>query len=355
MMRTYRGVVFEKRKKYTVFLMENGEFVRGIPTYGNPEVGEEVDFELINATPRLSGNMKPKLVGAFMMAAVLFFVIITSFIHGNDQVMAYVQLETNEAVELGVNQAGKVISLRYLNDEPKQQGQFGRFKGKSINEVLDEVVQSVDSQKEVNVTIIYEHTKKQEKVQRVVEGAIQKVQNTNKNVAIEIEKSSMEERGKANRNNMSVHQFKKSQKGAPKNKKGPPSSENGNNNSENKQSNKNAQNESVEKETPTKPSNGKNNGNNNGKNNGNNGKNNENSNVKGASGPKDSKSNQSNKQPNNERNDKMKNSPSEKGKSNNPGQGNGNSNKGNSNPPSKQQPNHQREQPEHANNDKMNH
>lgn len=320
MMRTYRGVVFEKRKKYTVFLTEEGEFVRGIPTSRSPEIGEEADFEKMDANQRLSGKMKPKLVGALMMAAVLFFVILTSFIPANEQVMAYVQLETNDAVELGVNRAGKVIEIRYLNEESKEkEARLDNWKGESISEVLDKAVKSVESQnKEVNVTIIYENTKKQEKVQKVVEGAVQKVQNSNKALAIEIEKSSMKERGKANQHRMSVHKFKESQKVPPKNEMEPSSKVE--NTPAKEQSNRH---ESVEKENPIMPpKKNKENAiyNNNGNNNG-----------KGQREPKDLKANQGNSKPTSEQGEKNKNTSAENENINGPKQGNRNPNKGNLN------------------------
>ena len=44
MMRTYRGIVCEKKNKYTVFLTDKGDFLRGIPIGKTPDIGDEVDF-----------------------------------------------------------------------------------------------------------------------------------------------------------------------------------------------------------------------------------------------------------------------------------------------------------------------
>src|SRR4051794_36090121 len=110
MMRTYRGVVCEQKKKYTVFLTEKGDFLRGIPIGETADIGDEVDFHLVFTPPLLSGKVKPRFVGVVMIAAVLLFSIVASLIPMNNEVMAYVQLETGTAVELGVDQTGKVIT-----------------------------------------------------------------------------------------------------------------------------------------------------------------------------------------------------------------------------------------------------
>ena len=46
MMRKYRGIVCEKKASYTVFLTENGEFLRGVPLIADVQIGEEAAFHL---------------------------------------------------------------------------------------------------------------------------------------------------------------------------------------------------------------------------------------------------------------------------------------------------------------------
>lgn len=341
MMRTYRGVVFEIDKKYTVFLTEKGEFLRGIPIGETPNIGDEVDFHLMKTAPLLSGKGKARFVSAVMIAAVLLISIIASLIPMNNEVMAYVQLETDTAVELGVNQTGKVIVIRYLNDlsvEPEDS--LDRWKGDSISKVLDTALKKLstkDSGEQVNITIIYENSKKQSKVQKVIGSAIRELQDTNKELTVEIGESTAEERIMANQHEMSVNKFQKSQQVSPKNElKSSSKIDDKMNNPINELEKKDTHIKSTKESIHIVPFNEKGNGN---------------GNEKESSGQKNQKSNGMGEKPERNQNEKTNNSPIEKGNSNNPEPTSENSNKGNQSPTSNQPKENkiQQEQPKNAN------
>ena len=212
MMRTYRGIVCEKKNKYTVFLTEKGDFLRGIPIGETPDIGDEVDFHLVSTPSLLSGKVKPRFVGAVMIAAVLLFSIVASLIPMNDKVMAYVQLETDTALELGVNQKGKVISLRYLNETLAEPGNsLVEWKGYPIRIVLDTAVKELSagtSGGQVIITTIFLNAKSQHKVQKVVGSAVREVRSANNEMTLEIAESTAEERMMANKHEMSIHKLK---------------------------------------------------------------------------------------------------------------------------------------------------
>ncbi len=327
MMRTYRGVVCEKKNKYTVFLTDKGVFLRGIPIGETPDIGDEVDFHPVSTTPLLGGRVKPRFVGAVMIAAVLLFSIVASLIPMNDEVMAYVQLETDTAVELGVNQTGKVITLHYLNDTPVEPGNsLDGWKGYSISNVLDMAVKKLSAEsngEQVNITIISQNAKSQHKVQRIIGSAVQEVRSANKELTIEIGDSTAEERVMANKHEMSVHKFKDSLQVSPKKEKklSTEVDHDMKKNSVNQQREKDAREMSNKQSIPTVPSNEKNNGN---------------EKVKESNGLKDPTLKETDTKPNKGQDEKFKHSPAEKGKSTYPEPESKNSNKGNQNPASKQ-------------------
>lgn len=263
MMRTYRGVVCEKKSKYTVFLTKKGDFLRGIPVGESPDIGDEVDFYPVFTPPLFAGKVKPQFAGAVLIAAVLLLFIVASLIPINDKVMAYVQLEAGMALELGVNQAGKVITLRYLNDaSDEQEDKLTNWKGRPFSQVLDMAVKELvieTSDVPVILTTIFTSSEKQHKVERIVGSAVQEVRGAHKELAWEIAGSTMEERGMANQHDMSIHKFKASQQGPPVHEKKPsPEIEHDEKtNSRNQQREQEAPQQSV----PTTPSNQKNGGN----------------------------------------------------------------------------------------------
>jgi len=267
MMQIHRGIVCEMKKKHTVFLTEKGEFLRGNPIGETPDIGDEVDFYLISTPSLHSRKVKPRFVGAVMIAAVLLFSIVASLIPMNEKVMAYIQLETDTAVELGVNQMGKVISLRYLNEtlgEPENR--LDKWIGQPIGTVLDFAVKELPTGKsamKVIITTIFPNAKSQQKMQEVVGSAVREVRGVHGELNWEIAESTAEERVAANKHKMSIHKFKVIQQGAPVNKKKPsveiehPKQTNPVNQQKDKDAEKNPQKKSV----PIVPANQKNTGN----------------------------------------------------------------------------------------------
>lgn len=225
MMRTYRGIVCDKKNKYTVFLTNKGDFLRGIPIGETPEIGDEVDFQLVSTPSTFSRRVKPRFVGAVMIAAVLLFSIVASLIPMNDKVMAYVQLETDSALEFGVNQKGKVISLRYLNETLAEPGNsLVEWKGHPIQKVLDNAVKELSADTsgvKVIITTIFPNAKSQHKVQGIVGSAVREVRSAHNELTWGVADSTAEERAMANRHKMSIHKFKVSQQGPPVNEKKP--------------------------------------------------------------------------------------------------------------------------------------
>ncbi|WP_318615845.1 anti-sigma factor domain-containing protein [Sporosarcina sp. YIM B06819] len=331
-MRTYRGVVCEKKNKYTVFLTDKGDFLRGIPIGETPDIGDEVDFHLVSTPSLFSRKVKPRFVGAAMIAAamiaaVLLFSIVASLIPMNDKVMAYVQLETDWALELGVDQKGKVISFRYLNEKLAEPGySLVEWKGDPIRIVLDTAVKELSAGTngvQVIITTIFPNAKGQQKVQGIVGSAVQEVRSAHKELNWEIAESTLEERVLANEREMSIHKFKVSQQGTPMNEMKPSTEVNQHKktNSVNQQIKKDAHKNSDKQSVPTVPSNQKNNGD---------------EKSKKSNEPNDPKLRQPETKTNKVQEEKLKYSPVEKGKSANPALKNSNSNNGNQKPVSKQ-------------------
>jgi hypothetical protein len=309
MMRTYRGIVCDKKNKYTVFLTDKGDFLRGIPIGETSGIGDEVDFRLVSAHSPFSRKVKPRFVGAVMIAAVLLFSIVASLIPVNDKVMAYVQLETDQALEFGVNQKGKVISLRYLNETLAEPGNsLVEWKGHPIRKVLDTAVKELSADTsgvKVIITTIFPKAKSQHKVQGIVGSAVREVRSAHKELTWEIADSTAEERVMANKHEMSIHKFQVSQQGSPMKKKKPfkEVDHDKKTNSVNQQIEKDVHKNPGKLSVPTVPSNQGNNGD---------------ENQRESNERKDTKLKQPEIKPNNGQEEKVKYSPTKKGKSSNP-------------------------------------
>jgi hypothetical protein len=209
MMRTYRGIVCEKKTKYIVFLTEKGEFLRGVPIGDPPEVGEETEFTLVSRSLIAGGKVKPRFVGAALVAAALLFFIMSSLSLLNDKVMAYVQLEAGTAMEFGVNREGNVISLRYLNESSNEEKRLSEWKDHSLLAVLERAILELSVRDDqIVVTTIYPAPKKERETRQVIEEAVQEVRGKHAELNWHISESTAKERTVANEEKMSIHQFK---------------------------------------------------------------------------------------------------------------------------------------------------
>lgn len=138
-MRMQKGLCIEFNEESSVFMGQNGEFVQGRPA-GKIAVGEEGFFypnQLVSANKRKT--RKP--VWAPITAALAVAVLFLSVLMPRQEAFAYVQVQVNPGVELGIDEEYEVVSIRELNADGRELiGELGDWKNHSLEEVLDEVI-----------------------------------------------------------------------------------------------------------------------------------------------------------------------------------------------------------------------
>ncbi|QUG40538.1 hypothetical protein KD050_14695 [Psychrobacillus sp. INOP01] len=171
-MRKYRGIVCEKKATYSVFLTEDGEFLRGAPLIATAQIGDEAEFQLI-ASATSSKRMKPIFIAPALIAAVLLIFLVASWFPQTTTAYAYIQVEGDSTIEIGVDEEGNVISLHSTT------GVIKDWEGQSINLVLAKAVEQVSTdKKDLAVTTVYEK-KDKPKLKKQIEKAVQEVKKAN--------------------------------------------------------------------------------------------------------------------------------------------------------------------------------
>ncbi|MEK3973919.1 anti-sigma factor domain-containing protein [Psychrobacillus sp. FSL K6-1267] len=219
-MRTYRGVVCEKKDVYYVFLTGEGEFLRGTPLVDDPVIGAEVEFQVLEAgAPFLLTQIKPKILAPVLVAAVVLIFFVASLIPQQNSAYAYVQLEGERAVEIGVDEEGNVFSLRSLDDDIPLD--VTEWEDLTLAAVLVHAVKHVGAkQDELVITTVYEKEANPE-VKSQVEQAVKEVQAVQTEQKVNVKESSAEERKRANEEKTSIQKYKqKEQKPVKENKTG---------------------------------------------------------------------------------------------------------------------------------------
>jgi len=131
-----RGVVLEVKRRYCVVLTPDGAYVK-VPGAANHNVGEEIVFErTARRVPRAA-----RLVSSGIAAAlVLAFVLANIMPRGGPPVAAYVAMDINPSVEIGVTLEHKVIELRALNEDGERVVRGITYKKRPVAEVAAAII-----------------------------------------------------------------------------------------------------------------------------------------------------------------------------------------------------------------------
>lgn len=111
-MKPNRGIVMELQKRRCIVLTSDGRFLKIPLPRGGAEVGQEVTLN----KPVLAG-FKPLLAVASLLVAVLAWLAFDMMI---PRAAAYIALDINPSIELGVNGQKEIISARGIDREGEE-------------------------------------------------------------------------------------------------------------------------------------------------------------------------------------------------------------------------------------------
>lgn len=134
-----RGVVMSIHKQHAVVMTANGQFLRA-PIQSSPQIGEEITFEQEYKTPR---TFKQTYWYASAAAVVLLLFIPILLLAGRDShpVVAYLSMDINPSVEIGVDEQEKVRELHALNEDGKIIIEGLVYKGISVETVAASILE----------------------------------------------------------------------------------------------------------------------------------------------------------------------------------------------------------------------
>lgn len=138
-----KGIVMEMSDRHVIVMTPRGDF-RQLPRDGRTcEIGEEILF----AEPTIRRKVPPMAKLSGLVAAVVLCIVVfagvTDFTGKND-VVAYVSMDINPSVEIGIDNAEKVWDLRGLNDDGKQLIAGLNYKGLDMAAVAEAILQKAE-------------------------------------------------------------------------------------------------------------------------------------------------------------------------------------------------------------------
>ena len=217
-MNMQKGIVIETTNAYSIFLTSDGLFEKGIPLNSSVLIGEEVYFRPYQNIKqrKMKGSYRSQWMTPILSVVATIVLLFSVLLPAQSNVSAYVQIDINPSIELGISNAGNVYSFKGMNDDGlaiKRDISF--WKGKPLSWVLLQIVDRTESliiKKEViEITTIYQNDKAHDKLENVIETAV--VTSTKqilpKKSVIKVNEATVSDWKSATNKGISVQKYKK--------------------------------------------------------------------------------------------------------------------------------------------------
>ncbi|MEK8130970.1 anti-sigma factor domain-containing protein [Paenibacillus filicis] len=139
----HKGIVMEVTNKHLVVLRPDGRFDRVSRRNRTCQIGEEIQYARAGINWR-----SPSVAGRSALAAAVVFslVVFASFNGklGSPEVVAYITMDINPSVEMGIDVQENVLELRGLNDDGNILIEQLDYKGKNLEQVTERLLDNAE-------------------------------------------------------------------------------------------------------------------------------------------------------------------------------------------------------------------
>ncbi|OQP00774.1 hypothetical protein BSK33_13200 [Geobacillus sp. 44B] len=195
-----KGIVLELDEEFVTLLTPEGEFIQ-VKKEDEYEIGEEIEAKMVKK-PYVRHRSFRYAAVSLIAAAVLL--IATLFRFPSNEVYAYMSIDINPSIEVGVDEQLKVLKLKAYNEEgEKIVSQLSRWKNEAFVVITKEIIElSMKKgylQKGGQVLITTVERKHRAASSRKLSTELMKIQHSyqQKNIIVKTEESTMEVRNKA--------------------------------------------------------------------------------------------------------------------------------------------------------------
>lgn len=141
-----KGIIMEINKDFLTLLTPDGEFLRACNHHNHYQIGQEIDFFPVVQEERkfiltdFLQSFRGKNIFVAALLCIFIFATVFSF-YSDNKVYAYMSIDVNPSIELGVNEKFQVIEIIPYNDEGKQIiASIPKWKKKNIHELTSEII-----------------------------------------------------------------------------------------------------------------------------------------------------------------------------------------------------------------------
>ena len=138
-----RGIVMENGKRHVIVMMPDGQF-RKVPTNKQPQIGEEITF-----SERARLRRPRALYSSSITAAVVLLLLCLPYFAKDrpvdSEVVAYLTMDINPSIELGINKEEQVEELHAINKDGAAVTANLTYKGLPVDQVAEAIMDRVDA------------------------------------------------------------------------------------------------------------------------------------------------------------------------------------------------------------------
>ena len=213
-MNTTKGIVFEKTTSYSIFLTPDGLFQRGIPLSTTVEIGEEVFFHPYSEVRKRKISYNTSLTTPLISMVAIIVLFFSVLLPSQTRVSAFVQIDVNPSIELGIDNNGAVQLFRGLNEDGMNvKRDISFWKGKPLSSVLLEIVERTESviaeAETLEITTIYQENVDHDSLEKAISTAVSTstTEIEIKKQEIKVIEATIEDRNAANTEGISVRKY----------------------------------------------------------------------------------------------------------------------------------------------------
>jgi hypothetical protein len=119
-----KGVILEIKERYVTLLTPDGEFMRTRRLQQDYQVGEELYFYPMESNEGKTAKVFTSLKGMkgrlILLSLVMFLAIVLFPVYESRQAYAYMSIDVNPSIEMGLNEKLLVISMEAFNQEGEE-------------------------------------------------------------------------------------------------------------------------------------------------------------------------------------------------------------------------------------------
>ncbi len=200
-------------------LTPDGEFIKMNKERKDYQLGEEIPIEVHESrSRRLKGSWKLKILVSGLVATLLVVLSFIPILLSNSKVSAYVSMDVNSSVELGITEELKVVEVKGINLEGKQIiEKLEDWKGQNMENVISEIVSlnetaghfRANSNLLFSTVLMEKDQQLDQSLQKGLKDVENMIQQKNHSVKIELKKATVKDRTEAENKGISTGTYLK--------------------------------------------------------------------------------------------------------------------------------------------------